>query len=39
MEQYDAKLKGTEQFEQLKNDTSMYMERINKTFLPGKLKV
>ncbi len=36
---YDAKLKDTEQFEHLKNDTSMYMERINKTLLPGKLKL
>lgn len=26
-------------FEQLKNNTSMYMERINKTLLPGKLKL
>ncbi len=36
---YDAKLKDTEQFGHLKNDTSMYMERINKTLLPGKLKL
>ncbi|GAA6081855.1 uncharacterized protein LOC125005379 [Tachysurus ichikawai] len=35
---YDVKLKDTKQFEQLKNDVSMYMERINKTLLPGKLK-
>ncbi len=36
---YDAKLKDTEQFEHLKNYTSMYMERIKKTLLPGKLKL
>ncbi|KAK0142426.1 hypothetical protein N1851_019805 [Merluccius polli] len=34
-----VKLKDTEQFEQLKNDISKYMERISKTVLPGKLKV
>ncbi|KAL1279297.1 hypothetical protein QQF64_025970 [Cirrhinus molitorella] len=33
---YSAKLKDTEQFEHLKSDTRMYMERINKT---GKLKL
>ncbi|KAG7495746.1 hypothetical protein JOB18_004645 [Solea senegalensis] len=33
---YDAKLKDTEQFEQIKNDTSKH---INKTLLPGKLKL
>lgn len=36
---YDAKLKDTEQFEQLKKDTSKYMDHINKTLLPGKLKL
>lgn len=35
---YDVKLKDTEQFEHLKNDTSMYMECI-KTLLQGKLKL
>ncbi|XP_062888558.1 uncharacterized protein LOC134337458 [Mobula hypostoma] len=36
---YDAKLKDTEQFKQLKKDTITYIARINKTWLPGKLKL
>lgn len=36
---YDVKLKDIEQFEQLKKDTITYMDYINKTLLPGKLKL
>lgn len=36
---YDAKLKDPEQFEQLKKETIAHIACINKTLLPGKLKL